>query len=634
MHERRPVASLLLPVILLLVPVGATAVAFLTSAVRRSSRRALLTRFITGLAVFGPLAVLSLLSADGRIGVYGLLVLLAVGIASIPPSLLSGRGWLIALCLMLGLQLLELRQNTATFSALTTQYTDLGRLRALVTGTQILPASTAASRPWYRDWRHAPASVDGVVELALEVRASSGQPPVTWYLNSATQSARAGLEAIEFRSPTGNARRTHASPTALGGRTFLLSGTLSGEQQRTGATAACDIVVLKVDTQPWINSCGSLTQAPGAAGAFEVRWTVPEAVTENQLRMELSAEDSGLESVVVGGLELFELSPGSKVPVSGIQPSEVVLRLDTFNREPGANTLSITGLVPGTDWQRIELAAPFSSGAHLLRATLRSPSGTELQVRNVELTGSAGWKASARPARQAAWFGHPNMAAIVAVGTLLLATRFRGGLAFTISAALAAGAAVAMSGSRNGFVLLLLALAAIVITRFRARGARRADWLLLASFAAVAAALVVGLSAMDSRIVRSTFNENSVPRTSIWAAAAEAIAERPWTGWGQAAETALNDRLESAETISHAHNLWLDFGVRYGLPGVAAGLWLAAALVWLGSRRSAYAALAITVLLLGALVDSPLHNLYAWVPIFVLAAPNPGDEPATAPLAR
>lgn len=623
MHERKSVASHMLPAALLLFPIGVAAFAFLTTAVRGDSRHLLIRRFAISLAVFGPLAILSLLSADGKAGEYSLLVLLAAGISSISPKLMSRTGWLIGLCLVLGFQLFQLRQNSMTFSGLGTEYSSLSRLSALLTGSQTLPPSNTSSTPWYRDWRHDSPASAGVAELRLQFRAQSATSPVTWYLYDATQSESADGEVIDFLSPTGNARRTHTSATPLAGRTFLLSGTLSERTVAPHITGACDIVALKVDKQPWINSCGQLVVAPGDSGQFEILWTVPEAAQGNQLRVEFSSEGGRFEQVVVDELGLFELGPNSITRVSGIQPSEIILRLDAFSGEEGESTYSLAGFDPSKDWQQAELTTDINIETTLLRLTLRSPPGTELQVRDVQLDESSGWTALARPSRQAAWFHHPNMAAIVVVGMVLVVVPLNGHLAFNVLAIITAGVAVGISGSRNGFVLFLATITMLAVTKSRFNKGERLErtWVFLVGLMTVAVALVFGLLAVNSRIVTSTFEENSVSRVSIWAAAMEAIGARPLTGWGKSADAALNTNLVGTEPIAHAHNMWLDLGVRYGLPGVLAGIWLTVALVWLGCRRSSYAAVGVAILLLGNFVDTTLNNYYAWMPIFVLVSP-------------
>lgn len=606
----------LVPVLALVIPVGVAIASIVGAVPNRRSRKSLLCVLTLWTTVFAPILIVVALARDFAIFQYAALILTAVGLTVLDRKLLTPTGWLIALCIIVALQLAGLHQSSVTFAPADAEQVSQSRLVAGLTGVENLKASPAASTPWYRDWQ---ISTSEIGHLSLEVRASFSSVWPTWFLRDAHQeSTTSDKEELVFANQSGVAWRTFESSTPLGGRTFRLRGAANDVRSILAAAEVCDLVVLKVDAAPWINSCGDLTYTNESASEFEVRWTVPESVSENRLRIESSAADSGLERVELRILGLVEESPSASTNVVGILPVDVVFRVDALGSVPSENSFEVTGTNVASEWTPLELALPVPPSTSLVRATLRVPANIDLQVRSTELTGLTQARSLPRPSRQGAWFGHPNTLAVVVVGLLLAQAHWRRPSATTFGLILIGSVAVGLSGSRAG--LILFAAAAIVTLlagseRMVGLGVRTIRTVITV---ATISLMIVVVGMLSPRLTGGAGYGNAVPRTAIWSAAVDAILARPGLGWGSEASLALNSKLGDTGTINHAHNWWLELGVRYGLPGLAAGLWATILVVVHSARRGPYAALALGLLLLSNLVDSTLLTIYTWVPIFLL----------------
>ena len=462
--------------------------------------------------------------------------------------------------------------------------------------------------------------VEHARELGERVRATGQAPTGGWYTrNAAVTPSGSTFEQISFSTPDASVWRTYEAAEPLGGRTFLARGKVADPSLLPFAAGSCDLVVLKVDVAPWISSCQSARLTDIENGEFEVSWTVPSSVLERRLRVEISATDSGLPGIELGHLVLYD-APDGEDPASGVLPTQVVLRADVLGGTSGE--YAVAGEEVSDSWTALTVSVPIIAGQNLVRTTLRVPSGVSVEVRSVALRTAGSVSAMPRPARQAAWFGHANTAAVVVVGAFLAAVSRQPRLVLLLGVLVAASMAIGLSGSRNGFVLLVLATVLTVVMRLWRNRLQSSRIVAVATAVSLIAITIIG-SALSPRILEGAVDGNSVTRQQIWAAATDAITSKPLEGWGTSAAEALNSRLTDSGNVDHAHNWWLEQGVRYGVPGLLASLWTAALLLAVAWRRGAFVTAAALLLLASNLLDSTFLGVYPWVPLFCLLAVPP-----------
>jgi O-antigen ligase len=90
---------------------------------------------------------------------------------------------------------------------------------------------------------------------------------------------------------------------------------------------------------------------------------------------------------------------------------------------------------------------------------------------------------------------------------------------------------------------------------------------------------------------------NPISRWDIWQVALQALLAYPLTGLGTQPFISFMAGLDFPRHLiaTHAHNLWLQFGAAYGIPGLLAALWLTGGLLGLAWRWGRWRGLGLVV---------------------------------------
>ena len=225
-------------------------------------------------------------------------------------------------------------------------------------------------------------------------------------------------------------------------------------------------------------------------------------------------------------------------------------------------------------WQRLEVALDPAAlaAADAFRTPLRLAGDGVVEVRGLRLQAHDAAEVTALPShpRQRLWFGGPNLVGHVLSMTGVIVMANAPGVVLAASAAALTLAGQAFTGSRTATAVFLAAAPLLLLLAARPRG----RWLLLAGLLGLLALALVALDPADlGRLgVWSLDDRNVLSRSVEMRDAWGAMLADPWRGAGEGGLPAL------------AHNAWLQFGGEYGLPGAAAGLWWAAAVLTLGWR--------------------------------------------------
>jgi O-Antigen ligase len=290
---------------------------------------------------------------------------------------------------------------------------------------------------------------------------------------------------------------------------------------------------------------------------------------------------------------LEEFVDGIWRSVGPILPTPVTMRL--YWSDAPSKAVAEFPLELEREWRRYSVATKtFPIGDHTLTALFEVRPGTVLEVRRVKVSvplDQVSPMPQAPVGRATLWFESPNLLGhSMLVAGLAVACIWPRSLPALLSIALSLWG-ITLTSSRAALIAWVIGLMGVcwLATRNRERLVLLAAALLCAS---------VFLSMYGSQAVRRfQFADGSIPRTEIWSAATRVTFEYPLgLGTGQFQNYFLNLRPDqTAQAISHAHNLWLEMGVRYGILGLLAGLCLTSALLELAWRFGAWKGLALLI---------------------------------------
>lgn len=288
------------------------------------------------------------------------------------------------------------------------------------------------------------------------------------------------------------------------------------------------------------------------------------------------------------GLRSFstsELVDGTWVDI-GNQPRIALIISSGGDASKGQVYETTLGLAP--DWRHY--ASPIAqlpSGRVALRVI--SGSGTVVQLRNLRVVPALGRRAlrpAAATSRMTIGQLPPNLVghsgATVVAGALAAA----GPVPLVLLASVLGVAVAWLSGSRTALLGLLLA------STFFVWGRRRS---IVVGWLVVLLALVGALASPTGRKTLERNSQEVANRPAIWSTAWDALLQYPARGLpGDFAEFWASEH-PKASVVTHAHNLWLQFASSYGVPGLAAILWLSAGLVVLAWRWGRWRGLGVLV---------------------------------------
>lgn len=300
---------------------------------------------------------------------------------------------------------------------------------------------------------------------------------------------------------------------------------------------------------------------------FSMTWSVPKRIETKRLAFGIGGFSDG--GVLVRYAELQTWRNGDWHRLDHVIPNHVLAAVNWSGRPRGVDPSLY--MQPGATWRSFAVAVSQS----LLRPPmtvqlfLALPSDVTIETRNVRVTpGRAVRSLTFRP-RQGLWFGGFDLAAaaVVALGLVVL-TLVESPWLMLLGVALML-VNVGFTGSRGAWIVgvagSLTAIALAWSTIGSSRFSRYSLPLLLIL------ALIVGVP-IAKRVRTMEAASQGVPsRQQIWGTALSALAAHPWSGIGSKAFTAYWERDHPTEAlVTHAHNLWLEFGASDGMPGLIA----------------------------------------------------------------
>jgi len=260
------------------------------------------------------------------------------------------------------------------------------------------------------------------------------------------------------------------------------------------------------------------------------------------------------------------------------------------------------------EWRRVTLRFEPDqlAAAAALRTTVRVQGPGRVELRDLRLRAEPGATIAPRPRlpRPRLWYGGPNLVGhTLALGGLMTAAAAPA-LVPAGATLLLAGAGVALTGSRTAAAVFVLCAALALLVRARPR----TRWLLIAAFALAAVAASALLEPSDlGRLGAWSWDDRNVQSRGIeMRDALQALAAEPARGVGE------------GNLPSFAHNMWLQLGGEFGVPGLVAALWWSLAVLAIGWRSGALAGGVLALAFLGLqVVDDSWRYPGTFLPLLV-----------------
>ena len=452
-------------------------------------------------------------------------------------------------------------------------------------------------RVWSRFWSIPPHRQG--LRIDLEARLEVGQPGSEWHLFSPEfvleYHSDEGTPFTRVHTPAGGGSqitRRINTEAPIAGRTFRARLELRAPEALS--TTGCQGILLREVRGGYLGECLAVDLTP-VWQPFELVWTPPAEAQSPIIRIELRIPSIWYD---VRRVSLEEYVAGEWLPIEPLEPTGVWFSLAL----PGVERAfwPSRGFIPTDTWQTysLDFSTARLEGLGHLRTEVRVEDGLSVAVRNVRVATLSGEATTPLPSppRQQLWYGDQNLAghSMAVAGLVLVSAAQSGGLGLV--GALVSLTAVFFTASRAAWLALLVGLPWLLW--WACRPAQR-GWVFGALIVMIGAVLAAfGTDALGRLQVWQLAEGNTVPRTEIWGFAWDTLTAQPFAGVGEQGFVSAwqaqhpDDR---REVPTHAHNLWLQFGAAYGVPGLLAALWLSAGLLVIAWRWGRWRGLGLVV---------------------------------------
>jgi hypothetical protein len=439
-------------------------------------------------------------------------------------------------------------------------------------------------------WTQNPASL---ISMSFEARGYSKDGGWLFSQPQSREELLSGAEAasrLEFIAPGSYAYREVTFDRGIAKRRFRIA--LELRSDRVLPVDGCRGVWLQSVDAPEDRACRPTALGPKWK-PFMLEF-VPGTASQKSTRLRVLLLGF-VQPIEVRRFKLEELTNGIWRAVGPVQPTPATMRL--FWSDAPSKPVAELPLELELGWRSYSVSTKkFPIGAPTLTALLEVRPGTALEVKWVQVSALSGKRSPVPQAplgRATLWFESPNLLghSLIAAG-LAVACVWPRSLWALIAVALSLWG-ITLTGSRAALIAWVIGLIAVVWIANRGR-----ERIVLFTTALLTA---LALSMYGSQVVmRFQASDDSIPRPEIWAAASQAILEHPLgLGLSQFQHYFLEIHPDqTAQAIFHAHNLWLEMGVRYGVLGLLSGLSLTFALLELAWRFGDWMGLALLIPLL------------------------------------
>jgi hypothetical protein len=350
---------------------------------------------------------------------------------------------------------------------------------------------------------------------------------------------------------------------------------------------------------------------------FSFEWQPPETAISRSIRVVINDFD-GLE-FDIRNLKI-ELQQAKKwQELTPLEPTGAGLYLDWQGRDKNAIQPYIPLRVDGI-WHEYSISVNLQTATKLtLNLYFQPEFQAELQdvkLKLVEFGLPTPRALLIKPFRSAIWYGDPNLAGhsllALSLFTVLLAPSVWIGLLGLLMGLLG----IFFTESRTawltaGFGLPLLLWFALT--------KNQRSWFLVTISILILLFVLTGGAGFLGRL--ATLDQSEVTRQSVWYVALKSIRQHPFSGvsamdFAQTYEKAYPQNKGSV--VKHAHNFWLQMGVRFGIFGLAGSLLLTIMILWFAWNFGLWHGIAFVMpFFLMNMFDYSLGHIGVWIPLMI-----------------
>jgi O-Antigen ligase len=407
--------------------------------------------------------------------------------------------------------------------------------------------------------------------------------------------------------------RSVATPTPISGQRFRVTVQMRARVPIT--RQGCRGIWLQENGGTYAAQCFPVALS-SRWETFSFEWQSPKNAISRSIRAVINDFD-GLE-FDIRNLKIDWQQTGTWKELTPLEPTGAGIYLDWQGRDKNA----IQPYVPlrvDQLWHEYSISAKLQTSTKLT-ATLFLQLDFQTELQDVRLT-TIGENPDARallskPFRSQIWFGDPNLAghslAALAFLVVLLAPNVWIGLL---------GLSIGLLGiffteSRTAWLAAGFGLPLLLWFDL---SKNQRSWYLGAISILILLFVLTGGTSFLGRL--STVDQAEVTRQSVWRVAVESIRTNPFSGvtpidFAQAYEKAYPQNKGSE--VKHAHNFWLQMGVRFGVLGLLTALLFTAGIFWFAWYFGLWRGIAFVLPFFSMNVfDYSLDHIGVWVPLFV-----------------
>jgi hypothetical protein len=347
----------------------------------------------------------------------------------------------------------------------------------------------------------------------------------------------------------------------------------------------------------------------------EVKFFIAANELQRSSQLDVVLNDFDGQRIEVKGPALFLQGQDVTIPLGPPTPRGVLLQLENAAGE----VLARSRVLPTETWQPLTLTANRANEG-VFRLVIGAEPRASVTTKNLEVSGNTAAPMPWRPPYRHSFFlPHPNLAGhtLVVLALLLCSWQWtmlplRRAWCVGLFLLLLAAVAVWFTGSRGALTILLLGVPLLWLVDYRPRSRLERLASVIVIVLLLAVAVVAGVVGFRQRVV-----SEGASRLEIWSEVLQNLSREPWTGVGQQV-------LEvSGFAVAHAHNVWLQFALSYGLPGLFIALAFTTCLVIAATRRGLESLIFLLLVFALNTIDYTLFFSGVFVPLAVAVLASP-----------